>query len=139
MTKEQRKLINEYILVHYYDYTNINENEKGNGNDVLNGMDGSCNNNNNKNNRFDKPMSLKEYILLSNQQQQTNNEQQQQQLIIELKTIFETCIQDMANIRQAHFGISTHYLKATSKGTGQSSFKTMLKESIDHTKNTISN
>ena len=51
-----------------------------------------------------------------------------------LRQVYNECVETFAGLRMFHFGISTKYLKATAKGTGSSTFRDMLKEAYDATK-----
>eukprot|EP00937_MAST-01D_sp_MAST-1D-sp2_P000272 g272.t1 len=47
------------------------------------------------------------------------------------------CIDAMAALRQFHLAVATRYLVRTSKGTGESDFRGMLREALDGTRETV--
>jgi hypothetical protein len=64
--------------------------------------------------------TLKTYVCLS-----TNKE---------LQSAFNNAVQAYAKFRSFHMGAALHFLAAAVKGTGSSSFRTMLKNGVDATR-----
>jgi len=50
-----------------------------------------------------------------------------------MQDAYQACITQLQELRKYHLGVATKYLVRTKYGTGTSTFRTLLKETLDHT------